>query len=112
MTSQQKAFRRAMTFIEQNLHLPDLNPVMIAKEVGVSLRGLYRCFAEHDIVVAKHIRDRRMDVCAELIRRKDTTPISELAHIWGFNEPSYFSTSFKARFNMTPSEYRQRYAGV
>lgn len=112
MTSQQKAFQRAMTFIEQNLHLPDLNPAMIAKEVGISLRGLYRCFAEHDIVVAKHIRDRRLDVCAELIRRKDNTPITELAHTWGFNEPSHFSTLFKARFNITPSEYRLRYADV
>lgn len=106
VSSKQKAFQRAMAFIEDNLHLPDLAPSMIARETGISLRGLYRCFAEHGVIVAKHIRDRRLDVCAEQFRRQDKTPISELAHRLGFKETSHFSTAFKARFNMTPSEYR------
>lgn len=112
ISTQEKAFKRAMAFIEQNLHLPELSPVLVAKEVGISLRGLYRCFAEHDIVVAKHIRDRRLDICAELIRRNDASPIADLAHTWGFNEPSYFSTAFRQRFQMSPSEYRKRYSGT
>lgn len=110
-SSHQRAYERAIAFIERNLQLPELSPILIAKEVGVSLRGLYRCFAEHEVVVSQYIRNRRLDVCAELLRRShDQTAIAELAYIWGFNEPSYFSTTFKARFNMTPSEYRQLYS--
>lgn len=35
-----------------------------------------------------------------------TNPISEIAYVLGFNDPKYFSRSFKTEFNMSPSEYR------
>lgn len=109
-SSQQKAYIRAIQFIETNLQEPDLDPAGIAKAVGVSVRTLYRCFAENDIVVAQYIRDRRLDVCAEIIRRQGRVSLTALALNWGFNNSGQFSAAFKAKFHMTPTEYRQRYS--
>jgi AraC-like DNA-binding protein len=36
----------------------------------------------------------------------ETLTIAEVAYQLGFNSPSYFSTSFKARYQISPSEYR------
>lgn len=107
-SEQERIYRLAIRFIEDNLRIPNLRPPMVAQEVGVSLRGLYRSFAEKGIVVAQYIRDRRLERCAEeLVGSQRRTQISCLADMWGFNEPSHFSTAFKARYGMTPSEFRR-----
>jgi len=33
--------------------------------------------------------------------------ISEIAYKVGFSSPAYFSTVFKSKFNLTPSEYKE-----
>ena len=37
-----------------------------------------------------------------------TVSISEIAYAVGFNDPKYFSSSFKSEFGMTPREYREK----
>jgi AraC family transcriptional activator of tynA and feaB len=32
--------------------------------------------------------------------------ISEIAYAWGFNDLSHFNRAFRARFGMTPREWR------
>jgi AraC family transcriptional activator of tynA and feaB len=108
VSEQKRIYRLAIQFIEDNLRAPDLHPPVVAREVGVSLRGLYRSFAEHGLVVAQYIRERRMERCVEeLVGSHRRTQIACLADMWGFNEPSHFSSAFKARYGMTPSEFRR-----
>ncbi len=75
-----------------------LTPEFIAREVGISMRSLYRIFAKHGLVIAQYIRNRRLDCCAEHLRNPAMDQkVSSLGYAWGFSDSSYFSTAFKAR---------------
>ena len=105
-----RLFRRAQAFIERHLCETELCPELIAREIGVSLRGLYRLFARHQLVVAQYIRNRRLDLCAEALRHAGgELKLSALGYDFGFSDASYFSSAFKARFGVAPGEYRKRY---
>ncbi|MNP60216.1 Transcriptional activator FeaR [compost metagenome] len=54
---------------------------------------------------------RRLDFCAESLRHATAEQkLSALGYAWGFTDSSYFSTAFKARFGVSPSEYRKQYS--
>ncbi|MCY1290749.1 Transcriptional activator FeaR [compost metagenome] len=74
------------------------------------MRGLYRMFAKKGLVVAQYIKNRHLDFCAESLRSAGgEQKLSALGYAWGFSDSSYFSTAFKARFGVSPGEYRKRY---
>ena len=54
------------------------------------------------------IRRIRLTRAADLIQKKSGN-ISEIALDVGFNNPAYFSESFKKQFGITPSEYSQKF---
>jgi len=106
----ERLFGRAVALIDQRICEPELCPEVIAREIGVSLRSLYRMFARRQLVVAQYIRNRRLDFCAEALRHAGSElKLSALGYAWGFSDSSYFSTAFKARFGVSPGEYRKRY---
>lgn len=107
----ERLFRKAVTFIDEHIGAEELCPELIAREVGVSVRGLYRMFSKKGMVVAQYIRNRRLDFCAESLRNAHfEQKLSALGYAWGFSDSSYFSTAFKSRFGVSPGEYRKRYA--
>jgi AraC family transcriptional activator of tynA and feaB len=107
---QERVYRKALRFIDDNLCSENLCPEWVATQIGVSVRGLYRLFSKHGLVVAQYVKNRRLDLCAEQLRRgQGAEKLSALGYAWGFSDSSYFSTAFKARFGVAPSEYRKRY---
>ncbi|MBT8765097.1 transcriptional regulator FeaR [Metapseudomonas boanensis] len=107
----ERLFRKTQRFIDENIRAEELSPETIAREVGVSVRGLYRMFSKKGLVVAQYIKNRRLDFCAESLRNGGgEQKLSALGYGWGFTDSSYFSTAFKARFGVSPSEYRKRYS--
>ncbi|AOE85730.1 transcriptional regulator FeaR [Pseudomonas sp. TCU-HL1] len=107
----ERMFRKTLRFIDENICAEELCPETIAREVGVSVRGLYRMFAKKGLVVAQYIKNRRLDFCAESLRHATAEQkLSALGYAWGFTDSSYFSTAFKARFGVSPSEYRKQYS--
>jgi AraC family transcriptional activator of tynA and feaB len=106
----ERLFRKAITFIDENICSEELCPDLLAREVGVSVRGLYRMFSKKGLVVAQYIKNRRLDFCAEALRAGGVDQkLSALGYSWGFSDSSYFSTAFKTRFGVSPGDYRKRY---
>jgi AraC family transcriptional activator of tynA and feaB len=68
----ERTFRRTLSFIDQHIRSEDLCPEWLAREVGMSTRGLYRMFAKKGLVVARYIKNRRLDLCAESLRQART----------------------------------------
>lgn len=100
---------RVRAFIEQHLGDPRLSPRMVADAHHISSRYLHRLFQGQDTTVAAWIRVRRLERC-----RRDladpalaSTPIGALAARWGFVHPADFSRAFRARYGVSPREYRQ-----
>jgi len=108
--SHERLLRKALALIDQHIASESLAPEFIAREVGISMRSLYRIFAKRGLVIAQYIRNRRLDFCAESLRNPAMDQkVSTLGYAWGFSDSSYFSTAFKARFGLTPGEYRKRH---
>lgn len=109
--SHERIFRKTLECIDAHIRSEDLCPEWLAREVGMSVRGLYRIFAKKGLVVAKYIKNRRLDLCAESLRQSRTEQkLSVLGYSWGFSDSSYFSTAFKSRFGIAPGEYRKQHA--
>jgi AraC family transcriptional activator of tynA and feaB len=45
--SHERMFRKALALIDQRITCEQLTPEFIAREVGISMRSLYRIFAKH-----------------------------------------------------------------
>ncbi|MGE8154623.1 transcriptional regulator FeaR [Pseudomonas vancouverensis] len=107
----ERIFRKTLNCIDQNIRSEDLCPEWLAREVGMSTRGLYRMFAKKGLVVARYIKNRRLDLCAQSLRGSGKEQkLSVLGYSWGFSDSSYFSTAFKSRFGIAPGEYRKQHA--
>ncbi|MBA2922864.1 transcriptional regulator FeaR [Pseudomonas sp. P7] len=106
----ERIFRKTLTFIDANVHSEELCPEWLAHEIGISTRGLYRMFAKKGLVVARYIKNRRLDLCAESLRQSVMDQkLSALGYSWGFPDSSHFSTAFKSRFGVSPGEYRKQH---
>lgn len=105
---QDRMITRVMDFIDANIASDCLAPEQIANEVGLSVRTLYRLFSNQGVGVVKYIRNRRLDLCAEALKvSSPDEKLSAIGYAMGFTDCSYFSTAFKARFGMSPGDYRR-----
>ena len=105
-----KQLERVMGLIDNNIQSEDLRPEWIASEAGMSVRSLYRMFADKGLVVAQYIKNRRLDLCAQALRTASVTEkLAGIGYNWGFTDHSHFSTAFKLRFGVSPGEYRKRW---
>lgn len=50
------------------------------------------------------IRSVKLERAAVLLEKSDKS-VSEICYMVGFSTPSYFAKSFKAKYNVLPSEY-------
>ena len=80
----------------------------IAKEFGYHPYYLNALFKKTTgATLHTHITKRRLEIARELLLSSEKS-IAEIGGLCGFSGASYFSESFKAHMEVTPSEYRQR----
>jgi len=102
------------TFIHQldnillaHYNKPDFTVQDLANLMGMSDRQLLRRLKnETGIGASEFIRNFRLNIAADLL--KAGKPASFAAYEAGFTSPSYFSTSFKKLFKMTPKQFSKK----
>lgn len=103
---------RIVNYIEENLGDPTLTPTRIAAAFRITTRYLHHLFSEEDETVARFVLRRRLEECARALtspsQRKRT--ITAIAFDHGFSSATHFGRVFRARYDMTPREYRNRSA--
>lgn len=105
----EKQFQKIMALIDDAIQEEHLRPEWLADETGMSVRSLYRLFADKGLVVAQYIKNRRLDLCAKALQSApDDEKLAGIGYRWGFSDHSHFSTAFKQRFGISPGEYRKR----
>ena len=78
----------------------------IAKTLGVSYSSFRKLFKEHTgIAPAMYQHNLRLQLAKELLTSADES-IKESAYRLNFGSPDYFSSKFKAKTGMKPSDYR------
>ena len=57
--------------------------------------------------LASHMKEHRLEKAAELLRQGDGS-VAEIAAAVGYESPSRFSSAFRERYHMLPTEYRNK----
>lgn len=84
---------------------------VIAREMGMSERTLFRRLAAEGLTFRDVVREAQTRLAQELLTRSDR-PIAEIAFLTGFSEQSTFSRAFKRWVGEAPARYRQQAAGA
>jgi len=99
--------KRAYDYVKQHMSDPDLNIEDFGNQLHLSRTQLYRKIkALTGMSPSLFVSTLRLKFAAELLA-ESALSVSEIAYQAGFNNPSYFTTSFKKLYNLTPSEYLQ-----
>ncbi|SEL46444.1 Two component regulator propeller [Olivibacter domesticus] len=92
--------------VETNLANEEFNVNILAREVGVSRTVLYRKLKQlTGLNLIEFIKLIRLRKASQLLKSSNELSISEIAYRVGFNDPKYFSKSFKAFYKVSPKEY-------
>jgi AraC-like DNA-binding protein len=102
--------QRISQYIRERVSDADLTPRAIAENNGISLSYLHRIFNEHGTTVTSYVLDQRLNLAYEKLANPlgPQMTVAEVGYSVGFKSASHFSKSFAARYNMTPTDVRQR----
>ena len=108
---QYSRLQEILGYINCNLRNPSLNIHQVAKHFRLSPRYIQKLFAATGNTFSEVVLQRRLAKCAGCLRSPEYSKIklSEIAYAWGLNDTSYFSRSFKKRFDATPRDYRKNF---
>jgi len=102
---------RIVNFIEAHLGDPDLTPMRVAEACKMTPRYLHHLFTHESETVAKYILRRRLEECSRalMLPSQRGRTVTSIAFDYGFNSPTHFGRVFRARFGITPREYRRHH---
>lgn len=95
--------RRALSFIEENAHLP-ITVDDVARAAFISTRGLQYAFRRAlDITPTDALRRARLDGARRDIEAGAAASVRTIARRWGFSHPSRFIAAYRAAYGVAPS---------
>lgn len=98
---------KTISCITKHLNSPDFDSSALERSLGISKTQLFRKLKQlTGYSAANYIRHIRLLKAAELLETTEL-PIREVAERVGFNELSYFSSSFMAEFKTSATEWRK-----
>lgn len=94
--------------IKEHMHSADFSVENLAENLGMSRSQLFRKFkALYELSPSETLRIERLNYAKKLIAEREHN-VNEISDLAGFNSPSYFITSFKKHFGITPTEYLKK----
>ena len=93
-----------------NTHLSDsdFGVEELTQEIGISRAQLHRKMKDMTgIAASEFLRNIRLEQAARILSEAEVN-VSQVAYQVGFSNQSYFSTSFKRHFGMSPTEYAEK----
>lgn len=113
LAAQSKAsrFTTVIDWVEDNL-AADINIEGLSEMCSMSPRNFSRSFnAEVHMSPMAYVKRRRLERSKHLLEGTDM-PFGRVAEVVGFMSVDRFSKSFKDIFDISPSEYRERFGGI
>ena len=103
-------FARITWYARRHLADPGLSATRIAAEHNISLRYLYKLFAEHRLSLEQWLINERLKGAARQLAEPASRhrPIASIAAAWGFLDATHFTRRFRQAYGMTPREWRRR----
>ncbi|MCW6569460.1 helix-turn-helix domain-containing protein [Yersinia ruckeri] len=105
--SKSAVIRHVLEWIEAHLEQP-LDVELIAKQSGYGKRAFHDIFKSvTGYNVATYVRHRKLSKSATMLQLTNK-PIIDIALLYGFATPQYYTRVFKQYFNESPSSFRCR----
>ncbi|ULT29154.1 response regulator [Sphingobacterium sp. E70] len=102
-----KFLQKVLSYVHDNIDNPQLSVEALSAHTSMSRASLYNKLLElTGMSPVDFIRSVKLEKAASLLEKSDKS-ISEIAYETGFANPNYFTKVFKAKYQMTPSEYIQ-----
>lgn len=103
-------FERALRFIDANLSDPSLGAAQVARALRLSDSRLHAIARSKGSSIGQTILDRRLERCSRALLdpRCRHRGVTQLAFDWGFKNATHFSRTFKAKFGVSPRDYRKQ----
>lgn len=100
---------RIRGFARANLKNHELDPEVVARSVGLSLRYVHQLFADEPSTLMEWIWSERVQRCADDLARPALRgrTIGQIAYSWGFNNSAHFSRLFRKTLGTSPRTFRQ-----
>lgn len=97
-----------LRYCRQNLYNMDLSPKLVAARFGISVRTLHLRFQDGGDSFGRWLLQNRLDASKKTLRdpQQRAVSIAEIAYGAGFGDLSHFNRSFRARFGMSPGQWR------
>ncbi|WP_395575654.1 helix-turn-helix domain-containing protein [Streptomyces sp. BK79] len=95
-------------WVNDRLPDPGLRPGTIAAANYVSVRRLHKLFTRERGTISSWIQERRLEECRRELGRGDGGPVKvgAVAQRWGFANAAHFSRAFRARYGISPRDWR------
>ncbi|WP_162996354.1 hybrid sensor histidine kinase/response regulator transcription factor [Mucilaginibacter celer] len=111
-SSSERFIKDVVMYIEKNMNNPKFSVEEISHHFSMSRGSFYSKITElTGEPPVEFIRSIKLDKATVLLEKTDLT-IAEIAYSIGFSTPHYFTKSFKAKYNILPSEYRVKKGSV
>lgn len=106
-----KEVNEAKVYVKSNLQ-ENLSAASAAELVNMSVSRFSHIFKEDTgITFGEYVIEKRMNMAARLLAETDLK-INEIAGMVGIDNPNYFSTQFKRKFQLSPMEYRKDFSRI
>jgi AraC-like DNA-binding protein len=107
---QRARLRSVKAWLEHHLGNPELTLESIAKSNDISLRYLHSLFRLEGTSISHWIWNRRLERSFDMLLKDDNGALSltEIAYLIGFSSSSHFSTMFRRKFGVRPSDVRRK----
>lgn len=107
----EKLLSKIIQYIEVNIDSPNLSVEELSKHAFMSRGSLYSKIIEMTgETPVEFIRSIKLKKAAALLEKSDMK-VSQIGYAVGFSSPNYFARAFKAKYNLSPSEYAENIKG-
>ncbi|WP_158085360.1 hybrid sensor histidine kinase/response regulator transcription factor [Niastella vici] len=106
LTSKDETFlKEVIKVVESKMEDPDFNIDAVAETMAFSRTNFYKKFKSlTTLTPMEFVRDMRLQRAKQYLDAGGHN-ISEVAYLTGFSNPKYFSTCFKEKYYVSPSDY-------
>ena len=105
----EKLVKEATSYVEENISNTDLSVETLSIAMNMSRVHLYKkLLSVTGNTPSEFIRLIRLRRAEQLLRKSQLT-VAEVSYAVGFNNPRYFSKYFREMYELTPSQYKEKY---
>lgn len=104
-TGDEQFLKEVISIVEEKMTDPGFSLDTVAECMRMSRSTFYKKFKSlTGIMPVEFIRDMRLQRARQYLDAGNTN-IAEVAYLSGFSSPKYFSTCFREKYQVTPSDY-------